>query len=129
MYNDTDVNSGLLPNTTIPRGGGYWIQDIMETLPEYPFFLDDFDDFQSSQWLGRLSQKVGICVPSGCSGADVFENYKQLYAHINAMLEKTSIEGSLTKDYFYDGYLEGTLADGFNNIKPEFWTWGQCFYV
>lgn len=101
----------------------------METLPEYPFFLDDFDDFQSSQWLGRLSQKVGICVPSGCSGADVFENYKQLYAHINAMLEKTSIEGSLTKDYFYEGYLEGTLADGFNNIKPEFWTWGQCFYV
>ena len=130
VYDDTDVNSGLLPNTTIPRGGGYWVQDIVENLPEYPPFLDDFEDFQSSMWLTRLSQKVGMCVPSGCSGLDVFENYRQLYEHINAKLEKTSYtELSLTEDYFYEGYLEGTILDGYENILPASWTWGQWLYV
>ena len=130
MFNDTDVNSALLPDTTVPRGGGYWIQDIMENLPQYPSFLDDFEDFQSSMWLSRLNQKVGMCVPSGCSAADVFANYKQLYEHINAKLERTlTTEFSLTEDYFYEEYYDGTVMDGYANIRPESWTWGQWTYV
>ena len=57
-YNNTDSteNTGLLPDTTVPRGGWYWTQDIMETLPKYPlidFVLENFEDFQSMLWLNR----------------------------------------------------------------------------
>ena len=78
----------------------------------------------------RLSQRVGMCVPSGCSAADVYGNYAQLYGHINAKLESTNlVRSSLTEDYFYEGYYEGSNLPFDKNILPETWTWGQSLYV
>ena len=78
----------------------------------------------------RLSQRVGMCVPSGCSAADVYGNYAQLYGHINAKLESTNlVRSSLTEDYFYEGYYEGSNLPFDKSILPETWTWGQILYV
>ena len=133
VFNDTDEESGLLPNTEIPRGGAYWVQDIIENLKKYPQspqILDDLEDFITLSWLGVLAQRVGMCVPSGCTDSDTLENYRQLYTHISATFEPTTqIQVSVTEDYFYEGYLEGNIHDGFYNILPESWTWGQWLYV
>ena len=129
VYEYSNVTLKSLPSTSIPRGGWYWIQDVIENLPKYPL-LDELEDFQTSMWLARMSQKVGMCVPSGCSALDVYVSYRKLYEHISGKLEKTTYtEYSLTEDYFFDEYYNGTTWDGNKSLLPEYWTGGQWLYV
>ena len=129
VYNDTDEESGLLPDTDLPRGGAYWVQDIIENLKKFPPILDVLEDFITSVWVGGMAQRVGACVPNACTQFDAQENYRQLYAHISATFDGTAVQVSVTEDYFYEGYLEGNIQDGFENILPEAWTWGQWLYM
>ena len=85
-----------------------------------------------------MGQKVGVCVPSGCTVADAAINYLKVYKNIGATFTPQTIldqyselsqQMSLTEDYFYKEYLEGNENDGFYNITPKHWTWGKWFYV
>ena len=76
-----------------------------------------------------MAQRVGMCIPSGCTVEDAATNYVLLYKNIGAWLKPQLIQLSLTEDYFFEGYLEGNVYDDFYNITPKYWTWGQCLYV
>ena len=79
-----------------------------------------------------MAQRVGMCVPSGCTVQDAAINYIKVYKNIGAWLSpefSRSPQLSLTEDYFFEGYFEGNESDGYLNILPKHWTWGQWLYV
>ena len=97
-----------------------WSQDALErqTSDEIGYFLPS------------MGQKVGVCVPSGCTVADAAINYLKVYKNIGATFTpQTGSQMSLTEDYFFKEYLEGNENDGFYNITPKHWTWGKWLYV
>ena len=76
-----------------------------------------------------MAQRVGMCVPSGCTVEDAATNYIKLYKNIGAWLHpNVDVQPSLTEDYFFEGYFEGNEFED-TNITPKYWTWGQWFYV
>ena len=106
--------------TDIPRGGAYWSQDILEAIATY----------QIDWFLPNMPQRVGVCIPSGCTVEDADTNYKMIYENIGAKFTpQTGAQPSLTEDYFYEGYLQGNEYDGYYDITPDAWTWGQWCYV
>ena len=53
-----------------------------------------------------------------------------IYENIGAkFIPQTGAQPSLTEEYFYEGYLQGNEYDGYYNITPDAWTWGQWCYV
>ena len=41
---------------------------------------------QRKGWSDRMRQYLGICIPSGCTWDDIYNNYEEVYEDINSRL-------------------------------------------
>ena len=118
--------SESVPFEDIPRGGAYWMEDILLSLEKarqtHIIYFSSiivswckksvlakgcrmllFQD-QRKGWSDRMRQYLGICIPSGCTWDDIKNNYKEVYEDIHSMLDTVDRQSSL--GCFTDEFIE-----------------------
>ena len=59
---------------------------------------------QRKGWSDRMAQKLGICIPSGCTWNDIYNNYEEVYDDIHSRLDRKSSVGCFTDEFTEDYY-------------------------
>ena len=59
---------------------------------------------QRKGWSDRMAQKLGICIPSGCTWNDIYNNYEEVYDNIHSRLDRKSSVGCFTDEFTEDYY-------------------------
>ena len=59
---------------------------------------------QRKGWSDRMRQYLGICIPSGCTWDDIYNNYEEVYDDIHSRLDRKSSVGCFTDEFLEDYY-------------------------
>ena len=68
---------------------------------------------QRKGWSDRMDQKLGICIPSGCTWDDISNNYEEVYEDIASKLKRKSFyshPNCFTDEFTEDYYSEAREA-------------------
>ena len=94
---DGEVSENITTKN-IPRGGAYWMEDIianlgsvcvnlsMNNIPLSSRLCIVSQDKNPPTWTSKMNQRVGICIPSGCTQGDIERNYRDVYETVSSQL-------------------------------------------